>query len=192
MKVMLFFLPLLLIIMHSGCSSQQSRPNILFIMSDDHSTSTIGAYGSWLQDNLETPHIDALAAEGMRFDHCFATNSICTPSRATILTGQYGHLNGVRTLDDTLSTARENVGKVLQRNGYQTAVIGKWHLKADPSGFDYWNVLPGQGRYHDPVMKEIGAGEFRTYDGFSTDVITDLSMDWLNNRNTEQPFFLMC
>jgi arylsulfatase A-like enzyme len=168
-----------------------NRPNILFIMSDDHSTSTVGCYNSWLADHISTPNIDRLAAEGMRFENCFATNSLCTPSRASILTGQYGHLNGVPTLDDTLTTDRDNVAKMLQRNGYQTAVIGKWHLKVDPSGFDYWNVLPGQGRYHDPIMKEIGAGDFRVFEGFSTDVVTDLSIDWLKNREDDKPFMLM-
>ena len=172
----------------SGPSSQASRPNILFIMSDDHATNAISSYGSRIN---KTPNIDRLATQGMRLENCFVTNSICTPSRAAILTGQYSHLNGVYTLSDPLDPERANVAKQLQAAGYQTAVIGKWHLKTDPAGFDYWNVLPGQGRYHNPMLREIGGEEPREHQGFSTDVITDFSLDWLKRRDPEKPFFLM-
>ena len=168
----------------------QSRPNILFIMSDDHAAHAISAYGSRINT---TPHIDRIAAEGMRFDNCFCTNSICTPSRAAILTGTYNHVNGVTTLDTRLDGRLLNYPKVLQEHGYQTAVIGKWHLGHggihDPTGFDYWDVLPGQGLYHDPEM--IRMGERTKRSGYATDLITDYSLDWLRGRDPDRPFCLM-
>ncbi len=170
---------------------EPKRPNILFILSDDHATNALGCYPSRLSELAPTPNLDRLAAEGARLTSCFCTNSICVPSRATILTGQYSHVNGVYSLNHSLDPKRENVAKMLQAAGYQTALIGKWHLKKDPSGFDYWNVLPGQGRYHDPVLREIGAEEPRTHEGFSTDVITDLSLAWLERRDPSKPFCLM-
>lgn len=166
------------------------RPNILFIMTDDHASNAISCYGSWLAEVAKTPNLDRIAQEGMRLDNCFCTNSICTPSRATILTGQYSHLNGVYTLGDKLDGRRRNVAKLLRSAGYQTAVIGKWHLYSDPTGFDYWNVLPGQGLYHDPIMFDMG--EERRYPGYATDIITDLCLDWLRNRDRDKPFFLNC
>lgn len=175
----------------NASDSSKTRPNILFIMSDDHAVNAISAYGSRLANVAPTPNIDRLARDGMRLNHCFCTNSICVPSRASILTGQYSHKNGVYTLADAIDPKQPNVAKLLQRLGYQTAMIGKWHLKTEPSGFDYWNVLPGQGRYHNPVLKEMGKGK-QTYEGHSTDVITDLTIDWLKERQSENPFFLMC
>ena len=166
------------------------RPNILYIMADDHAATAIGCYGSRLAHVVRTPNIDRIATEGVRLDNVFCTNSICVPSRATILTGQYSHVNGVYTLGEGLAPERRNVAKLLQKAGYQTALVGKWHLKQEPAGFDYWNVLPGQGRYHDPVMTEKGA-EKKTHQGFSTDVITDLSLEWLERRDKTQPFCLM-
>ena len=174
------------------------RPNMLFIMSDDHAAKAISSYGSILADYARTPNIDRLAQEGNRLENCFCTNSICTPSRAAILTGQYSHINGVNTLQDDFDRDRSNVAKLLQSSGYQTAMIGKWHLHTEPSGFDYYNVLPGQGLYHDPLLKEKGkpwkkrnaGGE--VYPGYVTDVITDEALKWLENRDTEQPFFMMC
>src|SRR5580704_9984910 len=121
------------------------QPNILYIMADDHASHAISAYGSRIN---QTPNLDRIAREGMRFDNCFCTNSICTPSRGVILTGQYSHITGVKTLADGLDPARQNVAKLLQGAGYQTGFAGKWHLKYDPSGFDYWIMLPGQGVYH--------------------------------------------
>jgi len=167
------------------------RPNILFIMSDDHAAHAISAYGSRIN---QTPQIDRLAQEGMRCEHCYVTNSICTPSRAAILTGTHNHVNGVTTLATHIDNRWPNVGKHLQSAGYQTAMIGKWHLgEGDahcPTGFDYWNVLPGQGAYHDPKMIEMG--EERHYQGYTTDLITDFCIDWLEQRDDERPFFLMC
>ncbi|MBL7152092.1 MAG: sulfatase [Phycisphaerae bacterium] len=188
------------------------RPNILFIMADDHAVNAISCYGSRLRRIAKTPNIDRIAAEGARLLNCFCTNSICVPSRATILTGQYSHVNGVYTLADKLDPERQNVAKLLQAAGYQTALLGKWHLKTDPTGFDHWNILPGQGRYHNPVMREKPLEEdndkeedrnegnkpekekkpgTKTHEGFSTDVITDLSLDWLKKRDKDKPFFLM-
>jgi arylsulfatase A-like enzyme len=167
------------------------RPNILFIMTDDHAAHAMSCYGSRIN---ETPNMDRIAAGGMRFDNCFCTNSICTPSRATILTGTYNHVNGVTTLDSRLDGRLQNVAKLLQGAGYQTAVIGKWHLGHgglhDPTGFDYWNVLPGQGLYHNPRVFEMGQEKVLT--GYATDLITDLSLRWLEERDPARPFCLFC
>ena len=126
----------------------------------------------------------------MRFDNCFCTNSICTPSRGVIMTGQYSHVTGVKTLNDGLDPGRQNVAKLLQGAGYQTGFVGKWHLKYDPSGFDYWIMLPGQGVYHNPVMIEMG--QKKQLQGYATDLIADYSLDFLKRRKKEKPFFLMC
>ena len=182
----------------NACVSNRQQPNILFIMSDDHAANAISCYDSWLAGILKTPNIDRIANEGALLKKVFCTNSICTPSRASILTGQYGHLNGVRTLDDTFNRDQKHVAKDLQNSGYETAVIGKWHLHTEPSGFDYYNVLPNQGRYFDPILKEKGkpwkdrkkGGQ--VYPGYVTDVITDQTIKWLKNRRNEKPFFLMC
>ena len=168
-----------------------TRPNILFIMSDDHAAKAISCYGHGIN---KTPNIDRLANEGMRLDRCYVSNSICTPSRASILTGTYNHVNGVMTLDDGINNRLPNVAKHLQTAGYQTAIIGKWHLgegpEHQPTGFDHWSVLPGQGEYHDPVFHEA-SGEVQ-YEGYVTDVITDHSLAWLEQRQKDKPFFLMC
>ncbi|GAB6121515.1 sulfatase family protein [Dysgonomonas termitidis] len=176
------------------------RPNILFIMSDDHTSQAISAYGGYLAPYLPTPNIDRIANEGVRMDNCFVTNSISTPSRACILTGQYSQKNGVYTLDDSLNPALPTVAKELQRSGYQTAIIGKWHLGTEPMGFDYYNVLPGQGRYHNPLFIEKGdwdkgeGGKPKTteYKGHSTDVIADETIKYLQSAGKDKPFFVMC
>ncbi len=165
-------------------------PNILYIMSDDHAANAISAYGSRVN---RTPNIDRIARGGMRMENCFCTNSICTPSRAVILTGQYSHINGVKTLRDPLDAGRPHLGTMMQQAGYQTAIAGKWHLHCEPTGFDYWNVLTrpgGQGLYHNPVMSEMGSE--KTYPGYATDIITDLSLEFLRRRDRKRPFFLMC
>ena len=169
----------------------KKQPNILFIMADDHASKAISSYGGGIN---HTPNIDRIAHEGMRFDHCYVTNSICTPSRATILTGTYNHVNAVTTLETPINNRLPNVAKHLKTGGYQTAIIGKWHLgegKAhEPSGFDFWSVLPGQGDYFDPLFIEMG--ESLTEEGYITDIITDKSPDWLSKADKQKPFFLMC
>jgi len=167
------------------------RPNIVFIMSDDHAANAISHYGSGLN---QTPNLDRIGQEGMRLDHCYVTNSICTPSRAAILTGTYNHVNAVTTLATHLDNRLPNVARHLRHAGYQTAMIGKWHLGEgaahEPSGFDTWSVLPGQGDYFDPVM--IGPDGPQVEPGYATDIITDKCIDFLEQRDPARPFFLMC
>ncbi len=162
------------------------QPNIIFIMSDDHDRSALSCYGSKIN---KTPNLDRIANEGARLEHCLCTNSICAPSRATILTGKYSHLNGVRNNITTFDGSQLTLPKVLQKMGYQTAMIGKWHLKSDPTGFDYWNVLPGQGLYYNPYMREMG--KRKRYEGYVTDIITDQALNFLENHDTTRPFFIM-
>ena len=192
----------------SSCEQEKAKqPNIIFIMSDDHTTQGIGAYGSRLAALNPTPTIDRLADEGMLFENAFCTNSICTPSRASIMTGQYGQVNGVVDLSGTLKPENQYLAIEMGNLGYQTAMIGKWHLKYAPEAFDYYNVLPGQGDYFNPTLYAKEGGEkteFKfeeglirevnatKYEGHSSDVITDLSLDWLKNkREKDKPFFLM-
>lgn len=169
----------------AATNASPARPNILFIMSDDHAAHAVSAYGSKIN---QTPHIDRLAKEGLRFNHCFAVNSICTPSRASILTGKYSHINGV-TVFNRFDGSQWTVAKALQAAGYHTGMIGKWHLQSDPTGFDYWNILVGQGLYQNPVFVEMG--ERKKMNGYATDAITDLSLEFLKNRPKDKPFFLM-
>src|SRR5437867_4147870 len=161
-------------------------PNILYIMSDDHAAQAIGAYGSKIN---KTPNIDRIASGGMRFTNCFVTNSICTPSRAAILTGKYAHKNGVPVFN-RIDGSQPTLAKYLQLAGYHTGMVGKWHLGSDPTGFDYWNILPGQGVYHDPMF--ITAAGRQKHEGYATDLITDFSIDFIKNRPKDKPFFLMC
>jgi arylsulfatase A-like enzyme len=172
-------------------SQKRQRPNILFIMADDHAARAIGCYGHGIN---RTPHIDRIAREGVRLDHCYVSNSICTPSRAAILTGTYNHVNGVMTLDDGIDNRLPNVAKHLRSAGYQTAIVGKWHLGEGPAhcptGFDHWSVVPGQGDYFDPVFHEAGGTVQRP--GYVTDVITEQCLQWLEARDPQRPFFLMC
>lgn len=167
------------------------RPNIVFIFSDDHAYQAISAYGGPLAKIAPTPHIDRLAREGMMFDRCFVCNSLCGPSRATVQTGLYSHKNGFYSNGgDVFDGSQTTFPKLLQKVGYQTAIIGKWHLESDPQGFNYWNILYGQGQYYNPPMDKMGT---RTqYRGYTTEVITDLAMDWLEKqRDPDKPFVLM-
>src|SRR5436190_2250999 len=170
----------------AATTSISSRPNILFIMADDHAAHALSCYGSKIN---KTPNLDRIAHDGMRFRNCFAVNSICTPSRAAILTGKYSHINGV-TVFNRFDGSQPTVAKMLQAAGYHTGMVGKWHLTSDPTGFDYWNILPGQGDYYDPEFIELG--QKRKITGYVTDVITDLSIDFLKDRPKGKPFFLMC
>lgn len=176
-----------------------SRPNILFIMSDDHTSQAISAYGGMLADIAPTPNIDRLAEEGMLFNNAFVTNSICTPSRAVLITGKYSHKNGVYKFT-ALDHSQPTIPKILQQGGYETAHIGKYHLHSNPVGFDYFSVLPGQGDYFDPEFLKKGDehpsgwvkhGKMTQFEGHSSDVIMDQTLDYLKNkRSGEKPFML--
>ena len=167
-------------------TNEASRPNIIFIMSDDHGYQAISCYDDKL---IETPNIDRIANEGVMFSRAFVTNSICAPSRATLLTGKFSNLNGQYDNRDKFDGSQLTFPKLLQQSGYQTALIGKWHLKSDPTGFDYWNILPGQGQYYNPDFIEMGK-KYRV-PGYATSLITDFSIDWLNNRDKDKPFCLL-
>ena len=167
----------------------QDRPNIVFFFSDDLTTQAISAY----QYGLElppTPNIDRLAKEGMLFENSFCGNSICTPSRCTVMTGLHSHKNGIVNLAGALDPERPTWPKALQKGGYSTAIFGKWHMKTKPTGFDEWGVLSGQGSYYTPDLY-FSTGENRRIEGHSTDVVTDLALDWLGRRDTSKPFALM-
>ena len=193
-----FSLPLLLslffsqfILMDGGLTAaganQQQRPNILFIFTDDHASHAMSCYGSKVN---QTPHLDRIAREGMLFNNCFCTNSICGPSRAVILTGKHSHLNGFKQNGNKFDGSQQTFPKILQKNGYQTAIVGKWHLETQPTGFDYSEILIGQGPYYNPPM--IRNGERTKYVGYTTDIITDLALDYLKkDRDPNKPFMLM-
>lgn len=184
------FLLLILLISAASCSQAPEldpRPNILFIFTDDHGAQAISAYGSKIN---ETPNIDRLANEGLIFRNAFVTNSICAPSRAVILTGKYSHSNGQLTNVETFDGSQQTFPKLLQQAGYQTAMFGKWHLKSDPTGFNAWQVLIGQGPYYNPPIKS--ATGVTEHVGYTTDIITDIALDWLESgRDTQKPFMMM-
>ena len=164
------------------------RPNILFIFTDDHAYQSISAYGSKIN---QTPNIDRIARDGMLFNRCYVTNSICGPMRAVIQTGKYSHQNGFLVNGNKFDGHQQTFPKLLQGAGYQTAVIGKWHLgeHMPPQGYDYSEVLIGQGPYYNPAM--LRNGKRTTHVGYTTDIITDLALDWLKQRDDEKPFMLM-
>ena len=201
---------ILLVIVFSSCSQKKvaDRPNILFIMSDDHASNAIGAYGSRFSPLDPTPNLDRLADEGMLFANMFATNSICSPSRATIMTGQYSHINGVQDLYGVLPGVKQYLASEMKSAGYQTALVGKWHMRTVPQAFDWYYVLPGQGKYFNPFLyNNQNEGEAtvqrfdsrlsinvtgKEYEGHSSDVITDLAIKWLReDRDKKKPFFFM-
>lgn len=186
-----FFL-LFTLVWASAGRAADARPNILFMMADDHTSQAWSCYGSRFSPHFTTPNIDRIAKEGARLANCFVTNSICVPSRASILTGQYSHVNGVKTLADRLDPKKRHVGHMLQAAGYQTALVGKWHLKSAPSGFDYWNIIKGQGRYHEPIMYEMDLEQPEVQkDAYSSDVFTTTAIDWLERRDKDRPFCMM-
>ncbi len=178
----------------ASCSLSQAapdqRPNILFLFTDDHATQAISAYGiNHLTELAPTPQIDRIAEEGMLFRKCYVTNSICGPSRAVILTGKYSHLNGFRKNQDSFDGSQQTVPKLLRNGGYQTAIVGKWHLKSEPTGFDHYEVLKGQGQYYNPGL--FTNGEMVKHEGYTTDIIVDRTIEWLESRDPDKPFFLM-
>ncbi|HSG67195.1 MAG TPA: sulfatase/phosphatase domain-containing protein, partial [Bacteroidales bacterium] len=184
-KYVLLLLPVMLLF---ACDSykEDARPNIIFIMSDDHALKAISAYDTSL---LQTPNIDRLAEHGIRFDRCFCTNAICAPSRAVILTGKYSHMNGVIDNENQFDGSQPTLPGILRRAGYQTAMIGKWHLKSEPTGFDYWLVLPGQGDYYRPdFIDSLGK---TTIEGYVTDIITSKGIEFIEKRDPGKPFFMM-
>ncbi len=197
-----FFLPFISMIIFAGCgdnqpssTDQSSRPNIIVMYSDDHTAQAVGAYNGVLDYGLQlnhspTPNIDKLAENGMRFDNAFVSNSICKPSRAAFLTGMHSHKNGVFTNADSISTQLRTFPVLLQEAGYQTAMIGKWHLVTEPQGFDYYEVLHGQGPYYNPTMR-TSSGD-TTYHGHTSKIITNSTLRWLQEkRSNEQPFMLI-
>lgn len=166
---------------------QEKDMNILFIMTDDHSYQTISAYD---KRYINTPNIDRIANDGVRFCNSYVGNSISGPSRAIMLTGKLSHKNGFRTNSDKFDGAQQTFPKLLQQNGYQTAIVGKWHLTSLPTGFDYWNILPGQGEYYNPDFNEMG--QKKQIEGYATNVTTDIALDWLENkRDDSKPFCLL-
>lgn len=202
MKKFPILLSLFLLLPLSAIAETKDRPNIVFIFSDDHAHQAVGAYNSYLKEVVRTPNLDKLASQGMLFDRCMVTNSICGPMRAAIQTGKYSHLNGFWRNGNRFDAINQiTFPKLLQKAGYQTAVIGKWHLGTHqaPQGFNYSEVLIDQGPYYNPPMlkdaKGTGINEQRTkekHHGYVTDIITDLSIDWLENgRDKSKPFMLM-
>ncbi len=166
------------------------QPNILFIFSDDHAYQAISAYND-PRKLLQTPNLDRIAKEGMLFTRAMVPNSICGPSRATVLTGKYNHLNGFyNNSNSKFDPTQPTFVKNLKANGYQTAVVGKWHLISDPVAFDFWQILPGQGVYYNPPM--IKNGEKVKLEGYTTDLITDIALDWMKKRDKSKPFLMMC
>ncbi len=176
----------------SSAQNGQQRPNIIYIMSDDHAYQAISAYGSALKELAATPNIDRIAREGIRFDRCLVTNSISGPCRAVILTGKYSHLNGFVANEGQkpFDGSQQTFPKLLQKAGYSTAMIGKWHLGSDPTGFDHWEILPGQGSYYNPEF--ITRDGRHTEKGYVTELITDKCISWLEDaRDSGKPFMLM-
>ena len=178
--------------------TQQDRPNILFILSDDHTSQAWGIYGGVLENYVKNDNIRRLAQEGCVLDNCFCTNSISAPSRATILTGAYSHRNGLYTLADTFDTNQDNIAKQMQAAGYQTALMGKWHLKSQPQGFDRYEIFYDQGEYRDPTIissDDVWPGDHnfgtRTR-GFSTDIVTGKAIQWRKETDKSRPFMMCC
>ena len=186
-------LPLLLL---TACcirsEAADDRPNIVFIFTDDHCEQALSAYDP---SRISTPNLDRIAKAGMRFTRCYVTNAICGPSRAVIQTGKYSHVNGFVNNGNTFDGDQQTFPKLLQSAGYQTAVIGKWHLKSTPQGYDYYDVLKGQGPYYNPPMitaDEAGQPQTRPHTGYTTDIITDKTLAWLKQqRDPDKPFMVM-
>ncbi len=172
---------------NAPAATPDTRPNILFIFSDDHAAHAMSCYGSKVN---KTPNLDRIANEGILFRNCFCTNSVCGPSRAVILTGKFSHLNGFYRNGDRFNGSQQTFPKLLKAAGYQTAIVGKWHLESDPTGFDFWRILEGQGPYYNPVL--IENGQRVRHEGYTTDILTDVALDFLQKkRDPNKPFVLM-
>lgn len=184
--VVIVAIAVIVFLLFSGYDTETTRPNILFIMSDDHSENAISCYNNTL---IHTPNIDRLANEGIRFTNSFVTNSICAPSRATMLTGKYSNKNGLRDNRDEFNGEQMTFVKELQKVGYDTYIIGKWHLKTNPTGFNDWQILIDQGEYYNPTFIENGTE--KNYIGYTTEIITDKALDLLKNRDKDKPFCLL-
>jgi arylsulfatase A-like enzyme len=190
MKVRTLLLGAAMLYMNSIVIAQNNagtgkRPNIIFILADDHAVKAISAYQSKL---IQTPNIDRIAREGALIQNAYVTNSVCSPSRAVILTGKYSHLNGMKDNGTYFNGDQQTLPKIFKQNGYQTAIVGKWHLFSQPTGFDYWNILPDQGNYYSPHFFKMGKDT--VYKGYVTDIITDMAISWID-KNKNAPFFLM-
>lgn len=181
------FLLVLFALGFNSVAQEKSRPNIIVILTDDHAVQSIGAYGSKYG---ATPNLDRLAKQGAVFNRAFVANSICGPSRAILLTGKYSHANGFKDNHDKFDASQDIFLKRLQASGFQTAWIGKWHLLSYPQGFDYWNILPGQGQYYNPSFINM-QGDTSRVEGYCTDVTTDLTLKWLNDRDRDKPFLVV-
>ncbi|WP_445731339.1 sulfatase family protein [Mariniflexile sp.] len=176
--------------------NEPKRPNIIYIMADDHAAQAISAYGHPISKLAPTPNIDRIANEGALFKNNFCTNSICGPSRAVVLTGKFSHVNGFRMNGDSFDGSQQTFPKLLQKAGYKTAVIGKWHLDGLPQGFDYWHILTDQGNYYNPdfiaVNQQTKQVDTTRIEGYATDIITDDAINYLETaKNSKQPFMLM-
>lgn len=168
------------------------RPNILYIMCDDHAMQAISAYGSPISKLAPTPNIDRLARRGMLFKSAFVENSLSAPSRACLITGQYSHQNGQRQLFEGIDSSKTFVSELLQRNGYETGLVGKWHLLCEPKGFNWYHILDDQGKYYNPTFCSTDHfGDYKQETGYATELITKHAIEFLDNRNKNKPFFLM-
>lgn len=176
---------------HKAADAQQ-RPNIVYIMCDDHAFQCISAYGSSISKLAPTPNIDRIAERGMRFDRAFVENSLSTPSRACLMTGLYSNQNGQRQLGEGIDTTRTFFTEQLQQAGYQTAVVGKWHMGCDPKGFDYYHIYNDQGQYYNPQYRGTDTdGKYIVEEGYSTDLTTDHALSFIEHRDSSKPFCLL-
>ncbi len=173
-------------------TAQQSHPNIIYIMCDDHATRAISAYGSELSKLAPTPNIDRIAQRGMMFTNFFVENSLSAPSRACLMTGLYSNQNGQRQLFEGIDTTKTFFPELLQQNGYETGLVGKWNLRCTPKGFDYWHILDDQGTYYNPLFEDKNSkGTFKREEGYATDLITDHAIEFMDHRDKSKPFLLM-